>query len=236
MGVLAVIFVLTLATGGVLVWQKVIVLPIQPNPTPDLTINWKLYTSENLKFTVKYPPNFYLDQDLLTSYSINEAKKGNLPTVNYLKCNFLSYDPELFNVKSQTVLREGPPLIELLAAKDKSLPIDSDTGLFNLYRISQSSKPRIGFLCVSEGSAQDQIINQILSTFKFIDQNNVSGTMCGGWDTSGQIICGCSSGQMTKTLCPVGTVCDSGTYYCQGQCGACCYKGIGINPKYSPCD
>lgn len=170
-GILAIVFVLALLAGGVLVWQKVFLLPIQLTPIPTPTANWKLYTSANLKFTVKYPLSLYLNEDLLTDYSISEAKKGNLPTGNFLKCNFVSYDPELVNVKSQTVLREGPPRIELLMVKDKVLPIDSDAGLFKLYRISQDSKPRIGFFCINQdpNPTQNQMINQILSTFKFLD-------------------------------------------------------------------
>lgn len=59
---------------------------------------------------------------------------------------------------------------------------------------------------------------------------------CGGWDTSGEIICKCS-GEITKQVCPAEAAsCDAGSYFCSGSCGTCCYKGVGENSKYSSCD
>jgi hypothetical protein len=58
---------------------------------------------------------------------------------------------------------------------------------------------------------------------------------CGGWDTSGEIICECS-GKIIKPTCPPNAVCDSGAYKCEGQCGMCCYKGIAKGIKYPYCN
>lgn len=49
---------------------------------------------------------------------------------------------------------------------------------------------------------------------------------CGGWDSGGEIICDCS-GKLIKPDCPAGVICDSGNYFCQGQCGNCCWRGGG---------
>lgn len=57
---------------------------------------------------------------------------------------------------------------------------------------------------------------------------------CGGWDSSGEIVCSCK-GKLTKPTCPQGVVCDSGDYFCQGICGSCCYKGVFDNPAYPKC-
>lgn len=57
---------------------------------------------------------------------------------------------------------------------------------------------------------------------------------CGGWDTSGETVCDCQ-GTITKSVCPLGAICDSGDYFCQGTCGSCCYKGAFDNPSYPKC-
>ena len=59
---------------------------------------------------------------------------------------------------------------------------------------------------------------------------------CGGWDTSGEIICKCS-GEITKQVCLAEAAsCEAGSYFCSGSCGTCCYKGVGENSKYPSCD
>lgn len=62
--------------------------------------------------------------------------------------------------------------------------------------------------------------------------NNI--VKCGGWDSSGEIICQCQ-GALIRPVCPPNTVCDSGDYFCQGTCGSCCYKGAFDNPAYPKC-
>ena len=59
-------------------------------------------------------------------------------------------------------------------------------------------------------------------------------TECGGWDTSGEIICECN-GKIIKPTCSPGAICDSASYKCEGQCGECCYKGTAENTKYPKC-
>ncbi len=58
---------------------------------------------------------------------------------------------------------------------------------------------------------------------------------CGGWDSSGEVVCTCS-GTLIKPTCAPGAVCDSAVYTCEGECGSCCYKGIAENPEYPKCD
>jgi len=58
---------------------------------------------------------------------------------------------------------------------------------------------------------------------------------CGGWDTSGEIVCSCS-GMIIKSECSEGKICDSGTYTCKGSCGSCCFKGLGNTTQYPSCD
>lgn len=64
------------------------------------------------------------------------------------------------------------------------------------------------------------------------ETNNI--VKCGGWDSSGEIVCQCQ-GKLIKPECPQGRVCDSGDYLCQGECDSCCYKGAFNNPSYPKC-
>lgn len=64
------------------------------------------------------------------------------------------------------------------------------------------------------------------------ETNNI--IKCGGWDSSGEIICECK-GNLIKPECPQDRACDSDDYLCQGECGSCCYKGAFNNPFYPKC-
>ena len=66
---------------------------------------------------------------------------------------------------------------------------------------------------------------------RIINQNNI----CGGWDSSGEIICECKGHLLKPQQCPKDSVCDGESYYCNGTCGKCCYKGIAENSKYPKC-
>lgn len=66
-------------------------------------------------------------------------------------------------------------------------------------------------------------------------KNSTRGVSCGGWDTSGEVICHCS-GKLIKPTCKPNTQCDSATYSCVGQCTDCCYQGIAVNHPLPKCD
>lgn len=75
----------------------------------------------------------------------------------------------------------------------------------------------------------------IKKNIKLYPTNTISQkNQCGGWDTSGEILCECD-GNLVKPTCPAEAVCDAGIYYCEGACGNCCYKGIAENPQYPKC-
>lgn len=104
----------------------------------------------------------------------------------------------------------------------------------------------VGFECVPDSTFPDSNGKCKLNIFfagvelknKIKSSTQTTGSpmqnACGGWDTSGEILCQCT-GIITKSACPNNTTCDSGTYYCSGECGICCYKGIARNDKYTKC-
>jgi hypothetical protein len=55
--------------------------------------------------------------------------------------------------------------------------------------------------------------------------NDQKGVPCGGWDTYGDVVCGCD-GKLEKPSCPANASCDSGSSTCYGKCGICtCFQG-----------
>ncbi len=210
--------------------------PREPVPVVDETANWKTYTGD--LFSLQYPTDWVIST-IFTNDSIEiQGSLGEKLNLTVHKGIGPGIGTETCEIGDKEAIKEESISIDKFIA-NKTYYQCSKT---NQKSIVVTASEKIPMLTLeywyqsNNSTTSEKILQKIISTFKFTDQNNVSGTICGGWDTSGQIICGCSSGQMTKALCPVGTVCDSGTYYCQGQCGACCYKGIGVNPKYSPCD
>lgn len=69
---------------------------------------------------------------------------------------------------------------------------------------------------------------------RFIQPIPTDSVSCGGWDTSGEIVCECS-GKLVKPSCSPNGVCDGQTYLCEGQCWQCCYKGFAENNQYPKC-
>jgi len=73
-----------------------------------------------------------------------------------------------------------------------------------------------------------------ISPFMLPTSSKVQSNICGGWDTSGEIICACS-GTLIKSTCPPNVICDGSSYTCTGTCGKCCYKGVAENTEYPKC-
>jgi hypothetical protein len=60
---------------------------------------------------------------------------------------------------------------------------------------------------------------------KTATSTDLKGVPCGGWDTYGDVVCGCE-GSLEKPACPANASCDSGFYACYGKCGTCtCFQG-----------
>jgi len=91
-----------------------------PTPTPDPTADWKTYESQSLKFSVRYPPWWVLDHDVLTSYNPG-AYLGEKPIPKIkAKCDFTFFNPELMDIADEETILENK--IKILKGKgiDKS--------------------------------------------------------------------------------------------------------------------
>ncbi len=215
-----------------------------PSPAPmdqlsDQMINWKTYAIDQA-ISFQYP-------DILEA---NEPDKGliNLSPVKRisdidvyfsidarLQNNYVDFDKAVVSTKQNMVnpvvtkisngvkisgtigpgFGEGQPMtIVLLKYKKGAITFETSLNIAN------------------RDPKNITLFDQILSTFRFVEK--LAGNVCGGWNTGGEIVCSCE-GTLTKSICPKDTICDSGDYFCSGQCGSCCFNGIADNPSYPRC-
>ncbi|MBI2641479.1 hypothetical protein HYW87_02685 [Candidatus Roizmanbacteria bacterium] len=162
-----------------------------PSPIPDETANWKTYTNNQLKFTLKYPPYFLITEKPKSIYfSTSEAKKDNLEKcLNFYECYDIPFGIDF----SEETKPANQSLTDFIKSKQadptyySSVSVDQKNALQN-----QSKSPAFGgFLNSTYIDKQNSIFylfsqfkeeknsgiyNQILSTFKFLDQYQTSDT------------------------------------------------------------
>lgn len=215
-----------------------------PTVIPDDTSNWKTYDNSRNGFSFRYPSGWVLNEN---------DQGGTIQTTTNNRIDFLvSADdsPTIaeYLVKTDKISEtayEGMPSMQVQSTRvtvinglnciqrEEYLRAADLTRIITYFKkgqlvVSVSLVPTPG-----NGLMTDRpLYGQILTTFRFTDGIGVS--QCGGWNTSGEIICECS-GQISKSVCPAGAACDSGTYTCSGSCGKCCYTGIAENNKYPKC-
>mgnify|MGYP001616112663 CR=1 FL=1 len=203
-----------------------------PSPSPiqlsspkiaDPSANWKTYTNKALTF--KYPDYMSEDGSVLISQSPNFKVVAAEDSYMMNEC-MEQFSTEKYR---NLVLRQFKRVVtgEMCSGGDATA---RETWVV---KSADSFGPGITIEYFESNSATIKpIIYQILSTFRFIDEP--TGSVCGGWNTGGEIICSCT-GTLTKEICPKDAVCDSGDYFCSGQCGSCCWKGLPDNPLYPRC-
>lgn len=156
-------------------------------PQTSATEDWKTYSNQELGFSIKYPGNWFVYDNQI------EPCKGNIPGylfVNQIKiteCIFADVPPADLIVYVQKI-PEDPNYGPLPKSNEydtyKSYDIAGEKGVINIrteksegprrmetsvyvnhkepqYRLSYPNKDYLG--------SHDQIYNQILSTFKFLD-------------------------------------------------------------------
>ena len=217
---------------------------LKPTLSTDETVSWKTYINKKFNYVIKYPSeltigndidpesafeyvdNLYLIDNMGNFIDIFNEKNPNKLAVNdWLKSdrgqiyNFNNSNYRKINISLLDWYIFDPPL---------TFSLDSSAFKWGLFYNTEI------FLVGNKTRLSDITLETILSTLKFLDQNQTKQA-CGGWDPSGEIICECT-GKLTKSTCPIGAVCDSGTYFCDGECGQCCYKGISARDDYPKCN
>jgi hypothetical protein len=211
-----------------------------PSPTPDPTADWKTCTNTTLGFSIKYPTNFDVDPTncnyAISDYSLVENINVVTPYDDFQK-NWL------FNITSEKSELDVNPWIESKQLCPNTLCSEITTGpivnssVFDIksHYVETDVVTKIGGTIFkftlnarNPGIAASlnikNIMNQILSTFKFLDQNN-QGSLTGQ-----HINCPAtrSQTQMCPLMCakPPPYLCGSdGQSYCSA-CHACRNAGV----------
>lgn len=133
------------------------------------------------------------------------------------------------------IKRINPPTPTISNTVDSNAPYISEADLLNGWYWGDINQKKPGtpddWVYTEAGRSSSWHKVGVDSSFSPEPDNEVK---CGGWDTSGEIVCSCK-GKLIKPECSQDTVCDSGDYLCQGTCGSCCYKGAFDNPSYPKC-
>lgn len=178
-----------------------------PTSTPDPTADWKIFTSKKYGFSIKYPTNLAATEITTPFYSVefkrNNATQGEFPVFELLASlstftakspaayDFLSADivssltamapnatkqvDTIIFTKLQDEVVAGQPAI---VATVKST-VDSST---QQKRVFVKNNGNIYmFVNDLDNSSQQADFNNLLSTFKFTDQNQIDSTV--NWKT-----------------------------------------------------
>lgn len=235
---------------------------LKPNRKTESTASWKTFTNIAWNYSFQYPENFDVQglnmglppenlEVLVADPKIqaNEATNPGYPFLRVIVRNNTSV-PLAAYASSSFEGNKSPGIIgKYLAGLTPGFQYTFSGRNFNTtnsegqtddgsgFVIYYPKKVKVTFFENSGNiytlvSSDEPVFNQILSTFKFTSPQ--TQTSCGGWDTSGEIVCQCA-GTLTKSSCPTNAACDSGSYTCSGSCGQCCYKGAANNPNYPKC-
>lgn len=156
---------------------------VNPSPTSDPTANWKTYTNQNLDISFKYPPLMKdpgvnllstRTQILTEEFTIesgifyDQSKQRNLTFDEYIKKNISSdsniSDYNLAGVMGKKIINKMQAIIAVQPSK--SQPDDILTIYYDLR---------------DHPGVKNELIDSILRTFKFTDQNSSLDTS--NWKT-----------------------------------------------------
>jgi hypothetical protein len=198
--------------------------------TQEGTANWKTYTNDKYGFSFKYPENakYEVTHATNTEFNIMLSNLTGLPyeeLVIYVGNNWAYTNTNADKVKNF--------IVDGISAYRENLPLGQNPPQSLVYvkhgayyfTIQQTKDPKDPVI--------DQTFTQILSTFKFVDQNNQ------GSQTNGQHVnCPATRPQVCSMLCiqPPPYLCGSdGKSYCS-ECQACSNTGVSwYVTQDSPC-
>jgi len=160
-----------------------------PTPTPNPTANWKTYKNEQYKFQFQYPQNLYLkqspkfgDQIFLTEndIDINEVNEGPFALVTIAiwdknKFEKTGYPRQDKYLKSENVTIDGVDALKLSGIIPEGEYL---AGSFH-QEVSFPIKDKIiHFIFFEDSSNNIKLLDQILSTFKFLRKEAANKALC----------------------------------------------------------
>lgn len=147
----------------------------QPTPTPDPTANWEAYNNTKYSYSVKYPGDWFIyemsgnlttDSISLSQVKLNSKKDNDVPNVKII----IWRQNSLTNGGGTTMLGGLP------AYRSTS---EGPAGILHDIVFLSKGKYDYSVELEYEQTNKDQylkIFNQILSTFKFLDQEQASAS------------------------------------------------------------
>jgi len=163
--------------------------PLTPIPAPDPTANWKTYSDKQLTF--RYPGDWTIDPiQVFGSRSEVEFKyqKTSAFSLAYI-ANYNNKTEKPFATLEEFIGTRNGYVKEILLTGHKAKYIDDpgDSGHVVPYEavfIFSPDRSSIFSLRYTkayfEKSGADKVLDQILSTFNFIDEANTEAKFCGG--------------------------------------------------------
>lgn len=219
------------------------------SPTPDEITNWKTYTNNEYQLELKYPPDwlpskdttqsFQEGNDLLFIYKLGVNYHENAPvsdaanlalgipvkTDQDLNEWVLNYYPKVDPVSNQQNQFSEENISERTFQKVYSCSRDKECTTnyhikYNgfIYRIAVHN-----FFVDKEYITYQKLINQILSTFKFLDQNNTPNSQDYTLEYS-------------EGACSKDTECEWAGEGCGGGHGTCTNQPEKYKRAITPCD
>lgn len=201
--------------GGYWYWQK-------SNQVVDETANWETYRNEEYGFEFKYPSSWQLYDAIQNptwfenSYKIrvNYRKNGTVSSPTYCQARPTDQRCQKTQVEGgQAIIDWGGP-----EGNDVSIDIsDKDRGLIDIYIMNYAS-------------AEKSTIDQILSTFKFIDETPISKPNRTSYKKDGT----CPEGYVDYGI-PLQCVTPEYMEYCRtNACPICLAESTLIDTPYGP--
>jgi len=180
--------IFSLAASGWLFYQnlqlqkQISQLQTQPSPSPaetpvpsaDHTANWKTYTNPSLKYLLKYPQSWeiqeYPDADLPYVLHRLELRNNNKPqlVIETYKELLVKTVPEDEVVRSEQITISG-----VTGTKNWHNPFGPPAEIIIIFDTKT-------YRILLQDANQNQTVNQILSTFKLTDESS-EGKFCGGF-------------------------------------------------------
>ncbi|MBI3379331.1 hypothetical protein HY029_01090 [Candidatus Gottesmanbacteria bacterium] len=189
-------------------------ITITSSPTPDLMANWKTYSNSKLNFSAKYPPKWFITE-YQAGIGIGQNSLGSIALYDSLATQMKSSDKAIFISvakinKNWSLDQWAKETKETLGLTTKirdeyidSIPALRVSGEFDFPKGNSkviyvfTKKNEMGWIIYTIPKSGSPIpeFDQILSTFKFLDQNQNdlnSYTACG---------CGCCGGTIPQEVC-----------------------------------
>jgi len=195
--------------------------PFNETANPDsIGANWKTYVNETYKYSLKVPNDWVIDfnnakennNSLVFIYSADFKVVGDIQVPHLSQGSQLeivsNFSTNVTKSYTDFITLDKPPKNEY-PNEGKEITIDGEQAMIwtsdNAFSIPGQKGYQLDVLHNRQGYAihmvsalpQDLLFNQILSTFKFLDQEHPEGKPCGGF-----------AGEQGQSACPSGYKCQ----------------------------